>query len=172
MRRPLVIFSSASEVFAPILTSSDSCSHVAPQNDKSNRILRKYREHQHHFLRITFTEEGGHGHPLRHQYRSPTSFEKFVETHVGNQLRSGIKLAGRTFEWLGYSSSGLKERQMLFMTPFTIEKQVGESETIQTVVCADTIRTEMGQFDPKLMRQPAKYGARLSLVKPNVYTLT
>lgn len=51
------------------------------------------------------------------------------------------------------------------MTPFTFDKEDANGKFVPTVVNADSIRREMGAFDDKLMKQPAKYGARLALVR-------
>jgi RNA-dependent RNA polymerase len=139
---------------------------VAPQKDRSNRILRQYSDYQEHFLRVAFREEGGHGQRLRHQHRAPTCFKTFIERIVGSALKNGFSIAGRKFEWLGYSSSALKAHQMLFMTPFRMEVDEGNGRKSVKVVNADCIRRDMGFFDEKLMKQPAKFGARIALVWP------
>lgn len=131
---------------------------LAPQKDRTNRVLRKYPDHQHHFLRVTFTEEGGSGYRLKPLRGSPIEWGDLVTDLVGGTLVKGPVLGGRQFEWLGYSTSALKEHQMLFMTPFRLEDG--------SMVNADRIRKEMGVFDLKLTKQPAKFGARLGQVRP------
>ncbi|KAF8299894.1 RdRP-domain-containing protein [Clavulina sp. PMI_390] len=126
-----------------------------PQHDRSNRILRKYPNHQHHFLRVSFSEEGGHGSRLARSV-SAADFPTFVRQFVGDALTQGLRIAGRDFEWLGYSNSALKDRQMLFVTPFTIDGEQGED-----LITAERIRSEMGIFSDELRKQPAKFGARL-----------
>ncbi|KAF8299892.1 RdRP-domain-containing protein [Clavulina sp. PMI_390] len=127
-----------------------------PQRDRSNRVLRKYPDHQHHFLRVSFSDEGGHGSRLKRGRFSSVEFSTFVGQFVGDVLSNGLQIAGRNFEWLGYSTSALKDHQMLFMTPFTIDSENGED-----LITAQRIRDEMGIFSAELRKQPAKFGARL-----------
>ena len=125
-----------------------------PFQDRSNRVLRLYPKHQHHFMRVCFTEEGGVGRKLSKPWGSPVDWDRFVETHVGGALRNGFSLAGRHYEWLGYSQSALKEFQVIFMTPFEHEGRKIDSAYI---------REELGDFE-MVYHQPAKYGARLAQV--------
>ncbi len=126
-----------------------------PFQDRSNHILRLYPKHQHYFMRVCFTEEGGVGRKLSKPRRSPVDWSHFVQTHVGGVLRNGFSLAGRHYEWLGYSQSALKEFQVIFMTPFEHEGRKIDSAYI---------RQELGDFE-KVYHQPAKYGARLAQVR-------
>ncbi|KAJ7576280.1 RNA dependent RNA polymerase-domain-containing protein [Mycena floridula] len=124
-----------------------------PYPDKSNRVLRAYPEFHHHFIRVTFTDEGGQGRPLRRPHVCDFNHDKFIQAHVGDVLKRGFEFAGQRWEWLAYSQSALKEAQMLFMSPFTMSDG--------SLVDGDRIRSELGNFDA-VIHQPAKYGARIA----------
>ena len=127
-----------------------------PMSDQSNRVLRLYPDHHHHFMRVTFTEEGGQGRRLRKTGTSPVDWKPFLEQHVGKTLNEGFELAGRKWEWLGYSQSALKDHSMIFVSPFCATAD-------GRLVDAASIRQDIGIFD-KVIKQPAKYGARIAQV--------
>ncbi|KIY65187.1 RdRP-domain-containing protein [Cylindrobasidium torrendii FP15055 ss-10] len=126
-----------------------------PYLDKSNRILREHPNFQEHFLRVSFTEEGGQNRKLNKAFGSNMDFDRFIHEHIGRTLKDGIKLAGKHWEWVGYSQSALKDRQMIFMTPFVDEDGL--------YIDSDSIRQDIGDFSKKMTdRFPAKYGARIA----------
>lgn len=126
-----------------------------PYPDQSNRVLRLYPDFHHHFMRVSFTDEGGQARALHKPHFSNVEWDDFIENHVEKLLVGGFQLAGRHWEWLGYSSSALKEKQMLFMTPFKLPD--GNN------VDSHRIRSDLGDFS-KVIQQPAKYGARIAQV--------
>ncbi|KAF9034492.1 RdRP-domain-containing protein [Hymenopellis radicata] len=126
-----------------------------PYPDRSNRVLRLYPNFHDHFLRVSFTEEGGQCRKLTKPFKSEFDYEDFIRTKIGGTLNNGFFLAGRHWEWLGYSQSALKDRQMIFMTPFV------EEDKDNRFVDSNIIRTDIGVFT-KVIMQPAKYGARIA----------
>lgn len=120
--------------------------------DQSNSVLRRYLNHQHHFIRVTFTDEGGQIHRLRRPFAASFSWEEFIRDHVGSRLKHGLDLGGREWQWLGYSNSALKEGQMIFMSPF--------DDANGNHIDADAVRRAIGVFT-KVEKHPAKYGARI-----------
>ncbi|KAF8898564.1 RNA-directed RNA polymerase 2 [Infundibulicybe gibba] len=127
-----------------------------PFPERSNRVIRTYdKEHQESFLRVSFNDEG------RFQYRFDREIDgpAFIRAHVGKLLLEGLTIAGRTFKFLAYSQSALKEHAVWFVKPFR-DRTHGK-------VTAASIIASLGSFDnlesdPKLMYCPARYAARLS----------
>ncbi|KAJ7592653.1 RNA-dependent RNA polymerase [Mycena floridula] len=124
-----------------------------PYPDKSNRVLRLYPGFHHHFLRVTFTDEGGESRRIRKPWGANFDHNQFVQVHVGGFLKQGFSFAGREWKWLAYSQSALKESQMLYMCSF--------NSPDGTFVTPQMIRNQLGIFD-KVINQPAKYGARMA----------
>ncbi|KAG8906418.1 hypothetical protein FRB99_006920 [Tulasnella sp. 403] len=120
-----------------------------PYPDQSNRIIRQYPNHQHCFLRVNFTDEE----QLHYRWDRGVDGATFVRDRVGNTLKRGIRVAGRDFHFLAYSSSALKEHAVWFCTPFQDENGVQ--------VNANTIRSGIGDLR-HLEFYPARYGARMS----------
>jgi hypothetical protein len=76
-----------------------------PFPERSNRVIRSYPHHHLNFLRVSFADE------TRLQYRFDREVDgrKFIANRVGGALLSGISVAGRSFKFLAYSQSALKE---------------------------------------------------------------
>ncbi|KAG8816243.1 hypothetical protein FRC17_000392 [Serendipita sp. 399] len=119
-----------------------------PFPDETNRVLRKYRDHQQCFLRVQFREED----QLQVRQERGISSTKILDERFRRFLHEGITIAGRKFEFLGYSSSALKEHAVWFMTPFQIDEMV---------ITPDFIRQTLGNFE-RVIRCPARYGARIA----------
>lgn len=76
----------------------------------------------------------------------------FIRQRVGTILNEGIQVAGRNFQWVGYSMSALKEHAVWFIEPFTWEGHR---------IDAAHVRRSLGTFT-KVIHYPALYGARIS----------
>ncbi|KAF1936008.1 RdRP-domain-containing protein [Clathrospora elynae] len=79
----------------------------------SNRILRKYDKSTHYFMRVFFADEDGLS-----VFHDPRASQEQVYERFRNVLRSGISVAGRTFQFLGFSHASLRSHQAWFMAPF------------------------------------------------------
>ncbi|KAG8932252.1 hypothetical protein FRC02_001392 [Tulasnella sp. 418] len=119
-----------------------------PFPDQTNRVLRRYRENNHCFLRVNFVDEE----QLNFRWDRDVDGAGFVRTRVGGTLKNGFDIAGRHFDFLAYSSSALREHAVWFCTPFEQDGQL---------VTASTIRQSLGNFS-KSIKCAARYGARLS----------
>ncbi|KAG8918661.1 hypothetical protein FRC02_002193 [Tulasnella sp. 418] len=119
-----------------------------PFPDQTNRVLRRYRDNNHYFLRVNFLDEE----QLNFRWDRDVDGASFVRFRVGGTLRKGFTIAGRHFDFLAYSSSALREHAVWFCTPF---EQDGQRVT------ASTIRQSLGTFDNSIYCA-ARYGARLS----------
>ncbi|KAG9124551.1 hypothetical protein FRC07_011159 [Ceratobasidium sp. 392] len=114
-----------------------------------NRVLRMYPNHWKYFLRVRFSDEELS--TLR--WDQNVDGAGFVRNRVGGILRNGLKIAGRHFEYLGYSSSALKTHTVWFVRPFDIPGK-GRQD-------AATIIRALGDFS-RDSHFPARMGARIA----------
>ncbi|KAG2109648.1 RdRP-domain-containing protein [Suillus discolor] len=119
-----------------------------PLPDQSNSVLRKYNNHE-CFLRVTFQDENRS--KLRRDFES--SINDLLKERYRPILLRGYRVAGRQFQFLGYSMSGLRDHSVWFMTPFTDDSG--------TLMDAKSIRDSLGDFS-QLVHQPARLAARWS----------
>ncbi|KAG9314705.1 RNA dependent RNA polymerase-domain-containing protein [Chiua virens] len=119
-----------------------------PVTDQSNSVLRRFERHE-CFLRVSFQDENGS--KLRRDLDA--SITELLNKRYRPVLLNGCVVAGRRYDMLGYSMSGLKEHSLWFVTPFRDDK--GRSWD------AKTIRESLGDFS-RLLYQPARLGARWS----------
>ncbi|KAK0238675.1 RdRP-domain-containing protein [Armillaria nabsnona] len=116
-----------------------------PLPDQSNSVLRRYNNNE-AFLRVSFQDEDK-GKPRREQ---SLSIDQLLVKRYRPVLTDGVLVAGREFDFLGYSMSGLKDYSFAFVTPFTFQGNH---------VTADIIRGQLGDFT-KVAHRPALLGAR------------
>lgn len=74
-----------------------------PELEAKNRILRKYPNHHEYFLRVQFCDENGEDLYFNPKVSNDKVYDRFRET-----LRNGIQIAGRTYNFLGFSHSSLR----------------------------------------------------------------
>ena len=116
----------------------------------SNRFLRLFPQHHDHFLKVSFVEED------LTMIRYTRDLDLFMilkrrwRGFFRDEATGGIKLAGKHFRFLGFSSSSLREHSTWFIAPFE-----HEGETIT----ADLLRDRLGDF--REIRCPPLYAARL-----------
>lgn len=124
-----------------------------PHTHVSNRVIRAYSDHWHHFARVTFSnEDRGGATTIKANYGFVES-ERYIQSRVLKILQRGINVAGRHWEMLAWSSSSMSAHTVWFVTPFR--------DKDGTHVHAEVIRRELGDFTD-VARYPAMYGARLS----------
>ncbi|KAF1843754.1 RdRP-domain-containing protein [Cucurbitaria berberidis CBS 394.84] len=84
-----------------------------PDWSVSNRVLQKYSNYTEYFMKVSFAEEDGS--PVFHntQVSQGQIYDRFRRLLLG-----GIPVAGRTFEFLGFSQSSLRCHQAWFVAPF------------------------------------------------------
>ncbi|KAG8691097.1 hypothetical protein FRC11_006846 [Ceratobasidium sp. 423] len=119
-----------------------------PAPEQLNRVLRMFPNHWDNFLRVSFTDEE------QGQLRWDTEVDgnSFVRERVGGFLRRGLTIAGRHFEYLGYSNSSLRSHTVWFVHPFE-DPELGPQN-------ANTIVNAIGDFSRDI-RCPARMGARI-----------
>ncbi|KAM0751510.1 RdRP-domain-containing protein [Meredithblackwellia eburnea MCA 4105] len=118
-----------------------------PSPDQSNSILRRYEDFSDNFLRVSVRDEDLE--KFRHDPDGDVA-QFLLDRYL--PLFESLAVAGRKFEFLGYSSSALRESSCWFISPF---KKDGK------MVTGDSIRSSLGNFDP-IIHLPAKYFARLA----------
>lgn len=99
-----------------------------PLLDQSNSVLRRFGHHD-CFLRLSFQDENHT--PLRRDPTSGTSIAELLRTRFRSVMVDGIRIAGRDFQFLGYSMSGLKDHSIMLMRGFHDER--GELMTAEGI---------------------------------------
>ncbi|KAH9835627.1 RNA dependent RNA polymerase-domain-containing protein [Rhodofomes roseus] len=125
-----------------------------PYPEQSNRVIRQHKASQDSFIRVSFLDETR----LAYRFDRDVDSRDLIDRRVRHVLKNGLPVAGRTFQFLAYSQSGLKEHAVWFVKPF---------RTAGRLVNADSIIRGLGSFhklpyDKKLMYCPARYAARIS----------
>lgn len=113
-----------------------------PSVDTSNRVIRKFREHEDRFLRVKFRDESYKGTVMT--FDDDTTDELF--TRVNRVLKNGIVVGDRHYEFLAYGNSQFREHGAYFFAP-------------TSTLTADMIRSWMGDFSG--IRTVAKYASRI-----------
>ncbi|KAF8337536.1 RNA dependent RNA polymerase-domain-containing protein [Cantharellus anzutake] len=134
---------------------------TGPFPDMSNRVVRTFWNHQDHIVRVNFADED----LMPYRYNRDISNAQYIFPGVRDILRGGFWISGRHFQFLGYSSSSLRDHTFWFVNPF----RVGD-----ILWNAEAIRSSLGDFsiirDPngnetsneKTIKCPARYGARIA----------
>ena len=118
-----------------------------PYPETSNRVLRRYKDHIEHFLRVSITDEDGD--QFWDEGRTDTSkcFERFSTI-----LRSPLVILDRSFSFLGFSHSSLRTQTCWFLAPF---HRAGSNFPMN----ANYVIQDLGNFEN--FHNPAKAAARL-----------
>ena len=117
-----------------------------PDQEPMNRVLRKYQQYLDYFLKVTFADEDGEA--IR--YSASVSNSEIYHTRFKKVLGGIINIAGRGFEFLGFSHSSLRAQTCWFMAPFTHEGKL---------LLARSVIGNLGDFSA--IRTPAKCAARI-----------
>lgn len=130
-----------------------------PFPERKNRVMRTYADNSSNFLRVSFSDENG----AQYRFDRDVDGHALIQERLGEPLLRGFEVAGRRFEWLAYSQSGLKQHSVWFIAPF----QARDADGQVNVVDAEEIIAGLGTFhniphDPELMMCPARYGARIA----------
>ncbi|KAF7310495.1 RdRP-domain-containing protein [Mycena chlorophos] len=141
--------SGVSEAYHLVLTPATQILD-GPLPDQSNSVLRRFGNNNHSFLRVCFQDENRS--PPRQDQVHRVTIDHLLENRYKQCLKFGLTVAGRQYEFLGYSMSGLKEYSFFFVSPF-------EYQGVR--LNAEAIRSRLGDFS-KVVHQPAMLGARWS----------
>ncbi|TFA98712.1 RNA-dependent RNA polymerase 6 [Trichoderma ghanense] len=116
-----------------------------PDAENKNRVLRMFPHHSDYFLRVIFSDEDGQDLALLPSVNNSAIFERYRKV-----LKDGIQVAGRKYEFLGFSHSSLRSHSAWFCASFVDNMQLHNN---------DSIIKSLGDFSE--IRIPAKCAARI-----------
>ncbi|TDZ47673.1 RNA-dependent RNA polymerase 2 [Colletotrichum trifolii] len=99
-------------IFKAVVTPTRITLH-GPELEPLNRILRKYPNHTDYFMRVQFCDEDG----TDLFFNPKISYDKVFDRYK-KVLNEGIAVAGRIFQFLGFSHSSLRSHSTWFSAPF------------------------------------------------------
>ena len=117
-----------------------------PEPEVKNRVLRKYSAFSNYFLQVSFLEEDGE----QIWYGRETSNDEIYHVRFKKVLEGVINIAGRGYEFLGFSHSSLRSQTCWFMAPFVLNG---------VLTYARLVVKDLGDFS--LIHSPAKCAARI-----------
>ncbi|KAJ0382583.1 hypothetical protein COL922a_012245 [Colletotrichum nupharicola] len=132
-------------VFKAMVTPTRVTLH-GPEMEPLNRILRKHRNHTDYFMRVQFCDEDGTDLWFNPRVNYEDVFERYK-----NVLNKGIQVAGRIYQFLGFSHSSLRSHAAWFMAPFVDDS--GEMQLYRHII------KSLGDFEH--IQIPAKCAARI-----------
>ncbi|KAJ3494442.1 hypothetical protein NLG97_g4076 [Lecanicillium saksenae] len=113
-----------------------------PNVESSNRVMRKYNNLQDRFLRVQFLSETESDRIAKDQQQNNDDIWK----RLLRVLHKGIRIGERTYEFLAFGNSQLREGSVTFFCP-------------TAHISCDDIRKWLGNFNH--IRNIAKFGARI-----------
>ena len=96
-----------------VQVSPTNITFSGPNSEATNRILRRFPNHSDYFVRVQFADEDG----LDLRFNSRENFDLIYERYTG-VFTNGIPIAGRRYQFLGFSHSSLRGHSAWFMAPF------------------------------------------------------
>ena len=117
-----------------------------PDPETINRVIRSYPSHTDHFLHVAFCEENFE--QLR--FERTVSLQRIIRERFQKILDGNLSVAGRNYEFLGFSHSSLRRQSCWFMASI----QDGNVTTNAAAVIA-------GLGDFSMIRIPARCAARI-----------
>lgn len=117
-----------------------------PELETNNRVLRQFPKHHDYFLRVVFCDEDFT--PVRQSFK--VSHDRIFYGRFKNVLNEGITVAGRHYDFLGFSHSSLRMQTCWFMAPFVHG---------DTLMYARIVVRDLGDFSN--IFSPAKCAARI-----------
>ncbi|KAI0064493.1 RdRP-domain-containing protein [Artomyces pyxidatus] len=124
-----------------------------PYVTQSNRVIRRFQKHRpdliENFVRVDFRDEDR----ISYRWDREVDGTWFLQQRVGKILKEGFDLGGKHFEFLGYSTSALREHAVWFVARFR--------DPEEGYVTAESIRQSLGDFS-ELTTKPSRYAARIA----------
>ncbi|KAE8385408.1 RNA dependent RNA polymerase-domain-containing protein [Aspergillus alliaceus] len=117
-----------------------------PEMEPQNRILRKFPNHHEYFTRVQFCDENGEDLLFNAKVSYEQVFERFK--HV---MTSGIQIADRLYNFLGFFHSSLRSHAVWVSSPFVDDN--GHMQTYFSIISAT------GKFSH--ITSPARCAARI-----------
>ncbi|KAL6864502.1 RdRP domain-containing protein [Trichoderma novae-zelandiae] len=131
-------------VFKAMVTPTRIMLH-GPDAENKNRVLRMFPLHSDYFVRVIFCDEDGQDLALFPSVNNSAIFERYRGV-----LKDGIQIAGRKYEFLGFSHSSLRSHSAWFCAAFVDNMELHNN---------DSIIKSLGDFSE--IRIPAKCAARI-----------
>ncbi|KAF6810885.1 RNA-dependent RNA polymerase, partial [Colletotrichum sojae] len=131
-------------IFRAMVTPTRVTLH-GPELEPLNRILRKYPDHTDYFMRVQFCDEDGADLFVTPKASLDQIFHRYREV-----LKNGISVAGRIYQFLGFSHSSLRSHAAWFLAPFYFH---GQLQLYQNII------KSLGDFEH--IQIPAKCAARI-----------
>ncbi|GKT52263.1 RNA-dependent RNA polymerase 2 [Colletotrichum spaethianum] len=132
-------------VFKAMVTPTRITLH-GPEPEPLNRVLRRFPNHTSYFMRVTFCDEDGSDLFFNPRVSYDQIFDRYREV-----LNGGIQVAGRKYQFLGFSHSSLRSHSAWFSAPFV-------DDTGKLQLYANIIKS-LGDFEH--IQIPAKCAARI-----------
>ncbi|KDN62798.1 putative RNA dependent RNA polymerase [Colletotrichum sublineola] len=132
-------------VFKAMVTPTRITLH-GPEPEPLNRVLRRFPGHTGYFMRVTFCDEDGGDLFFNPRVSYEQIFDRYREV-----LNGGIPIAGRVYQFLGFSHSSLRSHSVWFSAPFV--DSTGELQLYGNII------KSLGDFEH--IRIPAKCAARI-----------
>lgn len=117
-----------------------------PEAESKNSILRKHSDNTEYFIRCLFADDDGQDLSFNPRVSNDVVYERYRTV-----LSGGIRIAGRHFDFLGFSHSSLRSHSVWFMATF-VDNNLKQQKY-------DTIIKGLGNFED--IRVPAKCAARI-----------
>ncbi|KAI6359071.1 hypothetical protein MCOR25_007166 [Pyricularia grisea] len=136
--------SNLTHIYRVVVTPTRITLH-GPEIENKNRVLRKYPKHQDCFVRVQFCDENTQD--IR--FSPKISYDR-VYLRFFDVLNRGIQIAGRVYNFLGFSHSSLRTHSAWFSAPFFDQ---GSQHTHTSII------KSLGEFS--YIRCPAKCAARI-----------
>ncbi|WDK10632.1 RNA dependent RNA polymerase [Colletotrichum graminicola] len=133
------------QVFKAMVTPTRITLH-GPEPEPLNRVLRRFPDHTSYFMRVTFCDEDGGDLFFNPRVSYDQIFDRYRKV-----LNGGIPIAGRVYQFLGFSHSSLRSHSAWFSAPFV-------DSTGKLQLYANIIKS-LGDFDH--IQIPAKCAARI-----------
>jgi len=142
-----------------------------PDWDVSNRILRKYGTRTEYFMRVFFADEDGLS-----VFHDPRASQEQVYERFRKVLRNGISVAGRIYQFLGFSHASLRSHQAWFMAPFEMNGVILRAKDIISdlgdfshIHCSAKCAARIGQaFSDTIFSVPVPSTAYVTETKPDI----
>ncbi|KAK5651977.1 hypothetical protein OQA88_11520 [Cercophora sp. LCS_1] len=132
------------KIFRAIVTPTRITLH-GPELEAKNRVLRKFPQHLDYFVRAQVCDENG-----QDLFFNPTISLDIIYSRFKSVLNKGIQIAGRLYQFLGFSHSSLRAHSVWLSAPFVYK---GKPEFPKSIIDG------LGRFET--IKSPARRAARI-----------
>jgi RNA-dependent RNA polymerase len=131
----------------PAVTVTPTTIYInTPALETSNRVVRKFKEYEDHFLRVKFTDERYRGRLKSHDGHAMDE----GYSRIKQAMTHGIQIGDRRYDFLAFGNSQFREHGAYFFA------RTGKGAN---AITAEKIRKWMGEFSH--IKVVAKYASRL-----------